>query len=227
MARMTSSIRKFALTTHVTSSVGWMGAVACFLALSIAGLTSAQSQTVQSAYLAMNLICWFVIVPLSLASPLSGVIQAVGTPWGLFKHYWVLVKLLVTIPCSAILLLHMVPTSELAAAAAQGNLVGDALHDLRVQLVADSAVAFVVLMLTVVLAVYKPRGLTESGAITAGKRAAGEAAPHVLPAWVIWLRRAAIVLALGFLAAHLAGKGVGGHGMHLHGTSGAATQALS
>ncbi len=69
MPRMTVGIRKLALTAHVTSSVAWMGGVACFLVLSIAGFTSQQPQTIQAAYLAMNLICWFVVVPLSFASP--------------------------------------------------------------------------------------------------------------------------------------------------------------
>ena len=148
MFRMTSNVRKLALTTHVTSSVAWIGGVACFLVLAIAGFSSKQSQTVQAAYVAMNLICWFVVIPLSLASPVSGIVQAIGTPWGLTKHYWVLVKLFVTVPCSAVLLLHMLPTTELAAAAAQGKLAGDAMHELRVQLIADSAVALVVLVLT-------------------------------------------------------------------------------
>jgi hypothetical protein len=47
--------RKFALTAHVTFSVGWLGAVAAFLALAIAGLTSPDAQMVQAAYLAMDL----------------------------------------------------------------------------------------------------------------------------------------------------------------------------
>jgi uncharacterized membrane protein len=215
MFRMSSGVRKLALTTHVTSSVAWMGGVACFLVLSTAGFLSKDTQTVQAAYLAMNLICWFVVVPLSLASPLSGVIQAIGSPWGLTKHYWVLAKLLVTVPCSAILLLHMVPTTQLAAAAAQGSLIGDALRDLRIQLVADSAVALAVLLLTVVLAVYKPRGLTKSGTIAAGKRGAADATLYVRPVWVMWLRRFALALALAFLAAHLVGKGLGGHSVYL------------
>jgi hypothetical protein len=37
---MTPGLRKFALTTHVTSSVGWLGAVSAFFALAIAGLSS-------------------------------------------------------------------------------------------------------------------------------------------------------------------------------------------
>ena len=44
---MTPGLRKVALTTHVTSSVGWIGAVAAFLALAIAGVGS-QDPVVES-----------------------------------------------------------------------------------------------------------------------------------------------------------------------------------
>src|SRR5260221_12529239 len=51
---MTPGLRKFALTLHVTSSVGWFGAVAGFLALAVAGVTSQDAVTVRTAYLAME-----------------------------------------------------------------------------------------------------------------------------------------------------------------------------
>ncbi|MDQ6901046.1 MAG: hypothetical protein M3072_16375, partial [Candidatus Dormibacteraeota bacterium] len=86
---MTPSLRKFALTAHVTCSVGWLGAVAGFLALAVAGLTSRDAQMVRGTYLAMDVTGWFVIVPLSFASLLTGLISSLGTPWGLFRHYWV------------------------------------------------------------------------------------------------------------------------------------------
>jgi len=95
---MTPRFRKFALTAHVTSSVAWLGAVASFLALAVAGLTSQDAQMVRAAYLAMDLTAWCVIVPLSFASPLTGLVQSLGTEWGLFRHYWVLIKFLITIP---------------------------------------------------------------------------------------------------------------------------------
>ena len=60
---MTVGLRKLALTAHVTSSVGWFGAVAAFLALAIVGLTSPDPPVVRAAYLAMHLVTWFVIVP--------------------------------------------------------------------------------------------------------------------------------------------------------------------
>src|SRR5438876_8144523 len=94
---MTPRLRKFALTAHVTSSVGWLGAVVAYLALAIAGLTSQDAQRVRAACLAMELIGWFVIVPCSLAALLTGVVQSLGTEWGLFRHYWILVKFLLTI----------------------------------------------------------------------------------------------------------------------------------
>jgi ABC-type nickel/cobalt efflux system permease component RcnA len=83
-----TQLRKLVLTAHITFSVGWLGAVAVFLALAIAGLTSRDPQMVRAAYSAMELTARFVIVPLAIASLFSGLIQSLGTPWGLFRHYW-------------------------------------------------------------------------------------------------------------------------------------------
>ena len=41
------ALRRFTFTTHVTSSVGWIGAVLVFLALAVMGLTSHDDQTVR------------------------------------------------------------------------------------------------------------------------------------------------------------------------------------
>lgn len=65
---MTPRLRKLALTAHITFSVGWLGAVAGFLALSIAGLTSHDAEVVRGAYLSMNLIGLYIIVPMSFAA---------------------------------------------------------------------------------------------------------------------------------------------------------------
>src|SRR5437773_12434586 len=111
---MAPSLRKFALTAHVTSSVGLLGSIAAFLALAIAGLTSQDAQIVRAAYLAMDLTGWFVIVPLSFASLLTGLIQALGTKWGLFRHYWVLAKLLINVFANIVLLMYMPTLSYLA-----------------------------------------------------------------------------------------------------------------
>ena len=169
---MAPRLRKLALTAHVASSVGWLGAIAGFLALAIAGLTSPDARMVQGAYLAMELTGWWVIVPLSLASLLTGLIQSLGTTWGLFRHYWVLAKLLMASLATLVLLLHMQPIGRLARVAAAATLSAATLRDLRIQLVADAGAALTVLLLATLLSVYKPKGLTRYGRTRPAQRPA-------------------------------------------------------
>jgi hypothetical protein len=160
---MTPRLRKFALTAHVTVSVGWLGAVAGFLALALAGLTSQDAQMVRAAYLAMELTTWFVIVPLAFASLLTGLIQSLGTEWGLFRHYWVLAKLLITVLATIILLAHTQPIGLLASVAREMELSSAAVGRLQIQLVGDAGAALLALLVNVTLSVYKPRGMTQYG----------------------------------------------------------------
>ncbi|MGH7931483.1 MAG: hypothetical protein ACREQV_27260, partial [Candidatus Binatia bacterium] len=75
-----------------------------YLALAIAGLISRDAPVVRAAYLSLELIGWFVIVPFSLAALLIGLVQSLGTQWGLFRHYWILVKFLLTAAATMVLL---------------------------------------------------------------------------------------------------------------------------
>lgn len=160
---MTPRLRKLVLTVHVTSSVGWLGALAGFLALSVASLISQDAQVVRAASLAMGLTTWFVILPLSLASLISGLVQALGTPRGLFRHYWVLAKLLLTVLATIVLLLKLEPISYLAGAAADTTLSGAGLTGLRISLTAHAGGGLLVLLAATTLGVYKPRGMTRYG----------------------------------------------------------------
>jgi len=81
---MAPGLRKFVLTVHLTSSVGWIGAVVAYLALGVSAVTSQDAQTVRAAWIAMEVTGWFVIVPLALAALLTGLVMSLGTPWGLF-----------------------------------------------------------------------------------------------------------------------------------------------
>lgn len=162
---MAPHLRKFALTAHVASSVGFLGAVAGFLALAVAGLTSPDAQMVRAAYLAMEFITWSVIVPLSFAALLTGLVLALGTKWGLFRHYWVLVKFLLTVFTVLVLLLQVQPISYIAAgaAAAEAALSGADLRGVRSSLITHATGGLVVLLVTTTLSVYKPRGMTRYG----------------------------------------------------------------
>ena len=210
---MTAGARKLALTTHITSSVGWLGSVAAFLALAIAGISSHDSQIVRAAYLAMHLTTWFVIVPLSLASLLTGLVDSFGTPWGLFRHYWVVTKLLLTVLATIILLVHTRPIDRVAEVAARMDLVASDLWQLRLQLVGDAAAALFVLVVTTTLSVYKPwrmtpYGIRKESEATTGRRPVANRRSR--PAG-----RHVVIGIIGFvlliLALHLLGFGLHGH----------------
>ena len=160
---MTPSVRKLALTAHVTSSVGWLGAVGGFLALAIAGLVHQDADTTRAAYIAMDLTAWLVIVPLSLASLPTGLVMSLGTEWGLFRHYWVVAKFVITIVATAILLVHLQPIGHMADVVRATTLARGELAGLRIQLVADAGAALVALLLATLLSDYKPRGMTAYG----------------------------------------------------------------
>jgi hypothetical protein len=157
---MTPGLRRLALTLHVTSSVGWLGAVVAYLALAGAALINQDTLTARAAWIAMELIGWFAIVPLSVAALLTGLVQSLGTPWGLFRHYWVVFKLLLTVFATIVLLLHMPTVSYMAGVAPEtdgaylGGLPGEIFH---------SGGGLLVLLVTTTLSVYKPRGLTPYG----------------------------------------------------------------
>jgi hypothetical protein len=161
---MTPRLRKLALTAHVTSSVGWLGAVAGFLALAVVGLASEDVQTVRAAYLVMEPIGWFVLVPLAVASLLTGLVQSMGTTWGLFRHYWVVFKLLINVFATLVLLTYMQTLNHFTGVATAATFSSGDLSALRdPSPVLHSVLAVLLLLVATTLAVFKPRGLTPYG----------------------------------------------------------------
>lgn len=163
---MKPGLRKFALTAHITSSVGWLGAVVGFLAHAIASLTLQDAHAVRVAYQIMELTGWFVLVPLCFVSLLTGVIQSLGTKWGLFRHYWVIAKFLLTVFATIILLTFMQGFAQLADVAAQsaisrGDIGGH--HRGAASPVIHAAGGLLILIACVTLSVYKPWGKTGYG----------------------------------------------------------------
>jgi hypothetical protein len=169
---MTPRLRKLVLTTHIAASVGWLGAVAVFLGLGVAGMTAQDAQMVRGAYLAMEPAAWYVVVPLALASLLTGLVQSLGTSWGLFRHYWILFKFLINLAAITVLLMYTQTLSYLADVAAQTTVSSDDLGVLRTpSVVLHSILALLLLLVATVLAVYKPRGMTPYGQrVTYGRR---------------------------------------------------------
>lgn len=147
------------LTVHVASSVGWLGAVVAYIAVNVPVLAGADEQQVRAAHLMMEPLAWYAVLPTALASLTTGVVQSLGTPWGLFRHWWVVISFVTTIFATVILLLHLAAVETLAARAADPSsdvrgLRGDLFHAVG---------ALGVLLVPLVLNIYKPRGLTRYG----------------------------------------------------------------
>ncbi len=160
---LTARLSKFVLVSHITSSVGWLGAVAVFLALAITGLNSQDIQLSRASCLAMELSAWFVIVPFCLTSLFTGIVQAIGTKWGLLKYYWVVVKLFLTIASTALLLLHMQPISYLAGVAAGPSFSNSRQSEQLIQLIEKAGATILVLLAVTTISVYKPWGRIQFG----------------------------------------------------------------
>ncbi len=152
--------RKIVLVAHLLTSLGWIGSVGAFLALAIAGLTSPDVALARGMYLAMDVTAFYVITPLALTTLIIGTLQALTTPWGLFRHYWILAKLVITGIALTVLLVKLGTISDLAAIAAHSPVSDPALLDDRLSLVVHSGGGLLVLIIPVVLSVYKPRGRT-------------------------------------------------------------------
>jgi len=159
---MSPGLRKFALAAHLTLSVGWIGAVAAYMTLDVSAATSQDTQTLRAAYLGMELIARNAIVPLAFASLFTGIVQSLGTKWGLFRHYWVLISLLLTIIATVVLLAETRTITYFADIAADPATSSDDLRALGSTLV-HSIGGTVVLLVILVLNVYKPRGMTRYG----------------------------------------------------------------
>ena len=160
--RMSPGLRKGALCLHITSSVGWTGAVLTFLGLSVVAITAREDATVRAMYVAMDALAWTVLVPLALASLVTGLVQSLGTVWGLVRHYWVVTKLVLTVVATFVLVLYTQTLATLAEVATETS-TGD-LGALRsVSPLVHVVLALGVLLGATVLSVFKPKGLTARG----------------------------------------------------------------
>jgi hypothetical protein len=212
---MTPALRRFTFTTHITSSVGWVGAVMAFLALAVIGFASNDEAKVRGAYLLMAPAAWFVLVPLAHASLLSGIVLSLGTTWGLFRHVWVVLKLGITVFATVILVIYMGTFRQMAGVAADS--VVDLTAVRNASPIVHAILALILLLAATVLGVYKPFGMTDYGrrkykeqrqtvsSTAATARTAPDVDAESTPAWIYVAGAVAIALALLVVILHLTG----------------------
>jgi len=212
---MTPQVRKLTITAHVVSSVGWLGATAAFLVLSIAGLTSRNAEVVRGVYLSMDLISRFMVIPLSFAALLTGLIQALGTPWGLFRYYWILVKFGLAIFATFALLVHqfavVAETAKHVSGAPEEALFSPSLNSLKAELVRAPSLAIVLLLVVATLGIYKPWGLTRYGQRKQQDRRKAPPQPRLTPLGLKIFFGVLGLLVIVFVLLHVTGHGFEGH----------------
>ncbi|WP_017626313.1 hypothetical protein [Nocardiopsis chromatogenes] len=149
--RLPPGWRKAALSLHVIASVGWLGVHGSMLAL--AGAAAADPGVRAEALGAAGLLSGMLVLPLSLTAAATGLVLALGTPRGLFRHTWVAAKLVLTLLLVAGSNLSIGPmVRDLAADPAAAGGAGMA------QAVGALSVSFTVLLATVLLSTVKPFG---------------------------------------------------------------------
>lgn len=90
---MNQNSRKVILLFHIITTISWLGSIIAYLPFAIAIINEPSLEALKGSYTAMNLIAWQVVLPLSLLSFISGLILALTSKWGLFKYYWVTIKI--------------------------------------------------------------------------------------------------------------------------------------
>jgi hypothetical protein len=150
---LSSPWRKLLLTVHVVASVSVLGIDLVLLALGLSSLSGADPLTI---YPAAYLVGSRLVAPLAALALSTGLLQGILTPWGLFRYWWVTIKLTITTVLTGVVLFVLVPGLGAAADA----VTGPAPHLLtigeRLPFVVAPAIASTLLVLNVVLAIFKP-----------------------------------------------------------------------
>ncbi len=140
---------KAVLTAHILTSVGWFGLAIAVVFCAVAAGISDDPAFAHSCYRVMEKLP-VVTLPLGLAAIASGALLGLGTTWGLFRYWWVVIKIVLA---AAVVVTDAAIVGNVAHTAAT---TGEVLPPLYGATVAH----VVVLALATILSVFKPRWLT-------------------------------------------------------------------
>jgi uncharacterized membrane protein YidH (DUF202 family) len=165
----------------------------------------------------MDLISRFVIIPMCFGALATGLLQALGTPWGLFRYYWIVMKFGLAIFATIALLIHQFAVMAEAAKRVSGSateaLFSADLAPLKTELVRAPSLAILLLLVVTTLGVYKPWGLTRYGRRKQQERRKVQQQPENETPLGVKIFYAVIgVLVLVVVVLHLTGHGFGSHG---------------
>ncbi|MET9656114.1 DUF2269 domain-containing protein [Streptomyces sp. NPDC006510] len=153
MKPLKRSARRSLLVAHVAVSVSWLGLTVGPLTLGMAAFSTADPATAQAATRAMKIFGDWLVVPVALSSLFSGLLLALGTPWGLARHRWVWTKFWLTLITVALSVFSLRPGIDEAAARGAVD----------IDLVVAPSVATATYLFITAISVLKPWGPTRRG----------------------------------------------------------------
>lgn len=157
--KLSRPARRVSLVVHVVASAGWLGLSLGLLALGATAATTASAVTVEASVRGMQLFADWLLLPLAFLTLSSGVVLALGTPWGLARHRWVYTKFWLTLATATATVFALRPgVNSAVAAVAAGESLPDAGDVLFGPVVSLSAYVFMT-----VISLLKPWGPTRRG----------------------------------------------------------------
>ncbi|MEK5440722.1 hypothetical protein [Fredinandcohnia sp. FSL W7-1320] len=95
--KLTKTARKWILIPHILFSAIMVGNMATFVILNITVLTTSDPFLITSCYKIMNILSDTSIKASTIGATVTGIILSVGTHYGLFKYWWIIVKEILTV----------------------------------------------------------------------------------------------------------------------------------
>ncbi|MCC8337389.1 DUF2269 domain-containing protein [Streptomyces sp. R1] len=154
--------RRACLVVHAVASASWLGLTLGLLALGATAAANASPETVEAAVRCMKLFADWLLPPLALLTLASGLVLALGTPWGLARHRWVYTKFWLTTGTTVATFFALRPGVNSAVAAVAAVAAGEPLPDAG-DVLFGPVVSLSAYVFMTVISLLKPWGLTRRG----------------------------------------------------------------
>jgi hypothetical protein len=156
--RLGRRTRRAVLVLHIASAGAWLGLDVVMAVLVATSVVTDDVQTRAVAYGALGLVTVWPMTVAGLTCLLTGVVLGLGTTYGLFRYWWVVVKLVINVVLTCLVLFALRPgvddVTERGRMLLDGQTVSNAIGDLAF----PPIVAPTALLIAMVLSVYKPWG---------------------------------------------------------------------
>jgi hypothetical protein len=165
--RLRPRARKSILVVHIASAGAWLG-IDVVMAVIILTAVRGDDATRALCYQSLELFTGWPLITTGLVCLASGVVLGLGTPFGLVRYWWVVIKVVINVVFVALVPIALRP--EVLEKAEQGRqfmaglpaalTIGD--------LVYPPIVSPAGLIIATILAVFKPWGLIRKGRVSTG-----------------------------------------------------------